>query len=178
MFLWGAGWSALKILTYDLPIEVIIFWRFFLMSLSFLPILYLLKKPLSLSSSGIKFVASSSVLNIAFMVFSFLGVKHGFAGNGGVVITTLTPLITFLLVAIIFKTKLLVSQYIGLFIGLIGGIILLELNDFSIFLNGSNIYFALCALIWAGVTLLAQHSNKHIHPIHYSFYIYVVATIA
>ncbi len=103
--------------------------------------------------------------------------KYGFAGNGGVIITTLTPLITFLLVAIIFKTKLFASQYIGLTIGLIGGIIILELNDLSIFLNSSNIYFALCAIIWAGVTLLSQFSHKHIHPVHYSFYISVVATI-
>ncbi|NOR58720.1 MAG: EamA family transporter, partial [Sulfurimonas sp.] len=80
MFLWGGGWSALKILTYDLSIEVIIFWRFFLMSLSFIPILYLMKVPLTLNRSGAKFVASSSVLNVSFMIFSFLGVKYGFAG--------------------------------------------------------------------------------------------------
>ena len=178
MFLWGGGWSALKILTYDLSIEVIIFWRFFIMSISFLPILYFIKEPLTLNASGAKFVASSSVLNIAFMIFSFLGVKHGLAGNGGVIITTLTPLMTFLLVAVIFKTKIFTSQYIGLLIGLIGGVIILELNDISLFLNGSNIYFALCAIIWAGVTLLSQHSNKHIHPVHYSFYISVVAAIA
>jgi drug/metabolite transporter (DMT)-like permease len=178
MFLWGGGWSALKILTYELPIEIIIFWRFFLMSISFIPILYFMKVPLTLNRSGAKFVASSSVLNVSFMVFSFLGVKYGFAGNGGVIITTLTPLMTFLLVAIIYKNKLFASQYIGLTIGLIGGIIILQLNDLSIFLNSSNIYFAICAVIWAGVTLLSQHSHKHIHPVHYSFYISVVATLA
>ena len=178
MFLWGGGWSALKILTYDLSIEVIIFWRFFIMSISFLPILYFMKKPLALTHSGAKFVASSSVLNIAFMVFSFLGVKYGFAGNGGVIITTLSPIMTFLLVALIFKTKLLASQYLGLIIGLLGGAIMLELTDVSQFLNGSNIYFALCAVIWAGVTILSQHSHQHIHPVHYSFYISVIATVA
>lgn len=136
-----------------------------------------MKIPLTLNRSSAKFVASSSILNVSFMIFSFLGVKYGFAGSGGVIITTLTPLITFLLVSIIFKTKLFASQYIGLTIGLIGGVIILELNDLSIFLNSSNIYFALCALIWAGVTLLSQHSHKHIHPVHYSFYISVVATI-
>ncbi len=178
MFLWGGGWSALKILTYELPIDIIIFWRFFLMSISFIPILYLIKEPMTLNRSGAKFVASSSVLNISFMVFSFLGVKYGFAGNGGVIITTLTPLMTFLLVAILFKTKLSASQYFGLILGIIGGIIILQLNDLNLFFNSSNIYFALCAVVWAGVTLLSQHSHKHIHPIHYSFYISVVATIA
>lgn len=177
MFLWGGGWSALKILTYDLPLEVIVFWRFFIMSLSFLPILFLIKKPLILNVSTLKFVAGSSVLNIAFMVSSFLGIKYGFAGGAGVVITTLSPVMTFLLVAIIFKKRLQNLQYFGLFLGVIGGAVLLELNHISLFLNGSNIYFLLCAIIWAGVTVLSQHSHKHIHPIHYSFLISIVATV-
>lgn len=178
MFFWGGGWSALKIITYDSSIEVILFWRFFLMSLTFIPILIFLKKPLTLNASGLKFVASSSVLNIAFMVFSFYGVKYGLAGAGSVIITTLAPVMTFILVALIFKTKLSLSQYAGLSLGLIGGVIMLELNNFSLFLNGSNIYFLLCAVSWAGVTILAQHSHKHVHPIHYSFYIALVATAA
>ena len=61
--------------------------------------------------------------------------------------------------------------------GIIGGAILLQVNDLSLFFNGSNSYFLLCALAWGGVTILAQHSHKHIHPIHYSFLISVVATV-
>jgi drug/metabolite transporter (DMT)-like permease len=177
MFLWGGGWSALKILTYELPMDVIIFWRFFLMSLSFLPILYFLKQPISLNKSSLKYIFGSSILNIAFMVFSFLGVKYGLAGAGGVIITTLSPVMTFLLVAILFKKRLHNLQYFGLTLGIIGGFIMLQLNDLELFLNGANIYFLLCATIWAGVTLLSQYSHKHIHPIHYSFFISVIATV-
>lgn len=177
MFLWGGGWSALKILTYNLPMDVIIFWRFFLMSLSFIPILIYLKKPISLNPSSLKYIFTSSVLNIAFMVFAFLGVLNGFAGSGGVIITTLSPLMTFLLVSIIFKNKLENKQYFGLLLGLIGGFIMLELTNFELFFNSANIYFLLCAIIWAGVTLLSQYSQKHIDPIHYSFLISVIATI-
>ena len=178
MLLWGGGWTALKILTYSLPMDVIIFWRFFLMSLSFIPMLYYIKKPISFTPNAIKYVAGSSVLNISFMVFSFMGIKHGLAGSGSVIITTFSPIMTFLLVALIFRKNLSRLQYIGLFLGLLGGYILLQLDDLSLFLNGSNIYFLLCATIWAGVTLLSQHSQKHIHPVHYSFLISVVATIS
>jgi drug/metabolite transporter (DMT)-like permease len=178
MLLWGGGWSALKILTYSSTIEVIVFWRFFLMSLSFLPILYFFKIPLTLNTKSLSFIAGSSILNIAFMVSSFLGIKHGLAGAGSVIITTLSPIMTFLLVAIIFKKQLLFKQYFGLSLGLIGGVILLQLNNIELFFNGSNIYFLLCALVWAGVTILSQYSHKHIHPIHYSFFISVVATIS
>ena len=177
MLLWGGGWSALKILTYNLPMEIIIFWRFFIMSLSFLPILYFVKKPLILNASNIKFVVGSSVLNVAFMISSFLGIKYGFAGGAGVIITTMSPIMTFILVAILFKNTLHYLQYFGLFLGLIGGFIMLELGNISLFLNSSNIFFLLCAIIWAGVTILSQYSHKHIHPIHYSFLISVIATV-
>ena len=178
MFLWGGGWTALKIITVSLPMDVIVFWRFFIMSVSFLPILYFLKTPIVLNKSNIKYIAGSSVLNIAFMVSSFYGVKYGYAGSGGVIITTLSPVMTFLLVALIFRNRLHNLQYLGLSIGIAGGVILLQLGDMSLFFNGSNTYFLLCAIIWAGVTLLSQYSHKHIHPIHYSFLISVVATIA
>ena len=177
MGLWGGGWTALKILTLKLPMDVIIFWRFFIMSLSFIPILYFFKTPIRLNTGSLKYIAGSSILNIAFMVFAFLGIKYGLAGAGSVIITTFSPIMTFLLVALIFKTKLTNRQYFGLLLGLIGGYILLQLNDFSLFLNGSNIYFLLCATIWAGVTLLSQHSQKHIHPVHYSFFIALIATV-
>ena len=178
MLLWGGGWTALKILTLDLPMDVIIFWRFFIMSISFLPILYFFKTPIKLNTSNLKYIASSSVLNIAFMVSSFVGIKHGLAGSGSVIITTFSPVITFLFVAILFKNRLYTHQYFGLTLGLIGGIILLQLTDFGLFIDSSNIYFLLCAVIWAMVTILSQHAQKHIHPIHYSFIISLVATLA
>ncbi len=178
MFLWGGGWTALKIITIELPMEVILFWRFFLMSVAFLPILYFLKKPITINTNSLKYIAMSSILNIAFMVSSFFGVKYGLAGSGGVIITTLSPLITFLLVFILFGKKLFPSQYLGLALGATGGVIMLELNDMSLFLNGSNVYFLLCAVIWAGVTILSQHSHRYIHPIHYSFLISLVATVS
>jgi len=148
------------------------------MTLSFVPILYFFKTPLQLNRSNIKYIFGSSVLNISFMVFSFLGVKYGLAGSGSVIITTFSPILTFLLVALLFQKHALFHQYFGLFIGILGGIILLQLNSLEQFFNGSNIYFLLCALTWAGVTILSQHSHKHIHPIHYSFIISIVASIA
>ena len=177
MLLWGGGWTALKILTYEMPMDVIIFWRFFLMTLSFLPILYFFKEPIRLHFGSIKYILSSAILNIAFMVSSFLGIKYGLAGAGSVIITSLSPLMTFILVAILFKKQIQKSHYIGLALGIIGGVIILQLNDLTLFFNGSNSYFLLAAIIWAGVTILSGRAHKHIHPIHYSFFISIIATI-
>lgn len=177
MLLWGGGWSALKVLTPELSMEVIVFWRFFIMSISFLPIIYFFKKPITLNSMSLRYIVGSSILNISFMICSFFGIKYGLAGSGGVIITTLTPIMTFLLVAIIFKKNLQKNQYIGILLGFVGAMIMLQVSDINLFLNSSNIYFLLCAIIWAGVTILSQHSHKHIHPIHYSFIISLVATV-
>ncbi|WP_455757394.1 DMT family transporter [Sulfurimonas sp.] len=177
MLLWGGGWTALKIITAYLPMDIIIFWRFFIMSISFLPILFFLKVPLKINISNLKYILGSSILNIAFMVSSFFGIKYGLAGSGGVIITTLSPVMTFLFVAILFKKRLHNLQYFGLGIGIFAGGLMLQLHDIYEFFNGSNIYFLLSAIIWAGVTILSQHSQKHIHSIHYSFLISIIATI-
>ncbi|MFT7861187.1 MAG: DMT family transporter, partial [Sulfurimonas sp.] len=177
MFFWGSAWSALKILTYELPMDVVVFWRFFFMTLAFIPVLIYFKKPLILNKDSLKYILSSSAFSVAFMFSSFYGIKYGLAGAGSVVITTFSPIMTFLLVAVLFKNKIGKRQYFGLLLGLVGGYILLRLDNMSLFLDSANLYFLLCATLWAGVTILSQHSQKYIHPIHYSFFISVVSTI-
>ena len=176
MFLWGGGWTALKILTQYEKIEVVTFWRFFLMSIAFFPIIFLLKKKFIFSTQSILYILIGSILNIVFMFFSYLGVKEGFAGAGSVIITTLSPLITFLIIRILFKTKLVFLEIVGLLIGLIGAVILLHVDSIDVFLNSANLYFLLAAFVWALITILAQKSHAFIHPIYYSFGISIVAT--
>lgn len=177
MFLWGGGWPALKLLTYTLPVEVVSFWRFFLMIFAFIPILLIMRKPLILKREALKYIIPSAVLNVLFMVFAFIGVQKGFAGSGGVVITTLSPVLTFLLVSLLFKKHPPKMQIIGLVIGFIGGLIMLQVTELIGDLNGAEIYFFLCALIWAILTLISQHSHAVIHPVHYSFFIAIFASI-
>jgi len=177
MFLWGAGWPALKILTYSLPVEVVSFWRFFLMIFAFIPVLFYLNKPLVLKKEALKYILPSAVLNVLFMVFAFLGVQKGFAGSGGVIITTLSPVLTFMLVSLVFKKHPPKMQLLGLLIGFIGGLIMLKITTLIGSFNGAEFYFLLCALVWALLTLISQRSHTVIHPVHYSFFIAVFATV-
>ena len=147
------------------------------MTLAFIPVLIYFKKPLKLDFDALKYALSSAVLNVAFMFSSFYAIKYGLAGSGSVIITTLSPIFTVIVMAVLFRKKLTTMQYFGLLLGLFGGYILLELHDISLFFHSANLYFVLCALIWVGVTILSQHSHRYIHPIHYSFIISVVATL-
>lgn len=179
MLLWGGGWSALKILTGSVSLEVLTLWRFIIMFFAFIPILFFFKQPLRLPKKGLKYILASSVLNIMFMVFSYIGVKYSTAGSGGVIITILSPLFTFVLSLLIFKHVHTKVQYLGLGIGVIGGAVMLDIAhfDLSSFIYKGEFYFILAAAVWAAVTQLAQKSHLHINPIHYSFFISAISML-
>ncbi len=179
MLLWGGGWTALKILTASVSVEVLTFWRFVIMFFGFIPILLFFKEPIKLPKKSLKYILISSVLNILFMFFAYLGVKFSTAGSGGVIITILSPLFTFLLSWIIFRHLHTKIQYMGLFIGLIGGFIMLDIQgmQWNTLLHSGEPYFVISAIIWALVTLNSQKSHVHINSIHYSFFISAFAMI-
>lgn len=177
MMLWGGGWAALKILTENVPWEVVTFWRFALMSIAFLPILWWYKKPIRISVHSFGWVSASAFLNAVFMGLSFWGVSVGTAGAGGVLITTLSPILTVLIAILFLGMKPSTRHGIGLVIGLAGGAVMLEVWHSELLTHGGNLIFLLSALVWALLTLCAQRSRLHIDPIHYSFLLGLIATI-
>jgi drug/metabolite transporter (DMT)-like permease len=168
MVLWGIGWPALKIVTQSVTVEVVTFWRFFIMFFAFIPVLLWWKKPLHVSKKAALIIIASALLNIMFMYFSFWGVQVGSAGMGGVLITTISPLLTVLLAVRFLHVQVRRSQWFGLVIGLIGGMVMLEVWTLEV-LQGGNAFFLMSALVWAGLTLLSQKSHLHLEPLHYSF---------
>jgi drug/metabolite transporter (DMT)-like permease len=104
--------------------------------------------------------------------------KYGLAGAGGVVVTTLNPIFTFILAAIIFKNNIRLKEIIGIVLGFIGGVILIEIwrvkGDYL--LTSGNLFFILAASSWASLSVVSQHSKKSVSPIVFTFYIIVLAT--
>jgi len=179
MTLWGAGWVALKILTPHVSFEVITFWRFFIMLVSFIPIIIFMKPKLLVPKKSWKYIILAATLNITFMVFSFFGIKFGTASGGAVIITTLTPLFTFLLMRLFDKKAMTSYQISGLSLGLIGGIIMLEVGfvSYESFFAKGNLFYIFASIIWAFITMLSQASHKYLNPVHYSFTISLIGTI-
>ncbi|KIM10292.1 MAG: hypothetical protein KU37_10860 [Sulfuricurvum sp. PC08-66] len=178
MIFWAAGWPALKIVSEDVSFEVVTFWRFAIMFLAFIPILFWVRRPLVWGYKAVSIVVVNAILNILFMVFAFFGVYYGTASGGGVIVTTLSPLMTFALGALFLGRTIGRWQAIGLAIGLAGGMVMLQLyGDLSDFFALGNGYFLAGALTWALVTLLSQHAHAHLHPIHYSFLIALVGVV-
>lgn len=177
MMLWGGGWPALKILTESVPWEVATFWRFALMSIAFIPVLAWHRKPIRFSVHALGWATLSALLNTAFMGFSFWGVMAGSAGAGGVVITTLSPVITVLIAIALLGMKPSRHHTLGLLIGLAGGALMLEVWHSDVLTHGGNLVFLLSALVWAVLTLSAQRSHLHLDPIHYTFLLGLIATV-
>lgn len=177
MMLWGGGWPALKILTESVSWEVATFWRFALMSVAFLPVLWWHRKPVRFSSGAFAWVSFSGFLNAVFMALSFWGVAVGTAGAGGVVITTLSPVLTVLIAVAVLGMKPERRHIVGLVIGLAGGAVMVQIWDGEVLLHGGNLIFLACALVWAALTLSAQRSHLHLDPIHYTFFLGLIATI-
>ncbi|HQS67678.1 MAG TPA: DMT family transporter [Sulfuricurvum sp.] len=177
MMLWGAGWPVLKILSQSVSWEVATFWRLAIMSLAYIPVLWWTKKPFRLDKSAWMTVSLSGFLYTLFMVLSFLGVHVATAGAGGMIITTLSPILI-VIIAIVFTGFRPSKQHIfGLGLGLLGGMIMVELWEGTILSNIGNLLFIFAAVTWSILSVLAQHSRQYVDPIRYSFFLGLVATL-
>lgn len=177
MMLWGAGWPVLKILSQSVSWEVATFWRLALMSLAYIPVLFWNKQPLRLARSAWTPVAVSGLLYALFMVLSFLGVEIATAGAGGMIITTLSPILI-VVIAIIFTGFRPSKQHIfGLGLGLLGGIIMVKVWEGTILTNVGNLLFIFAAATWSILSVLAQYSRQYLDPIRYSFFVGLIATV-
>ena len=178
MVFWGGGWVANKLIVDTANIVVLSFWRFFLTFVSLAPLFLFIRRSFRLSYKALRITAAGAVLNISFMLVAFVGVMHGMAGAAGVIITTLSPIITIALSAFFFAQPIRTVQVVGLGVGLFGGAVMLEVwhLDPALIFDGGNGYFLLAATIWAGVTIFSQRSHLHLDPFVYSFVLSGIAS--
>ncbi|WP_411824074.1 DMT family transporter [Leptospira sp. 'Mane'] len=180
MVSWGISWPIAKLVAKLLPIHVLVFWRFLVTFLSVIPLLYFMKIPFLLKSGRDYFnVLVGGIIYTLYGQFFFLGLVNGLPGAGGVLVTTLNPIITFFIVALVQRKKINKRQSLGLFFGLIGGLIILKVWQFSLgsLIQSGNLFFLLCAFTWATLSLNSQRTGESMSPIVYSLYVYLIGSI-
>ena len=173
MVFWGLSWPSAKILTaYSNPVNLTIY-RYAVVFITLLPILFFLKIPLKIKRKGIPFVVISALLLAVYSYFMFQGLSKGFAGAGGVLVTTLNPIFAYSLSLIIQRKRPSKNEAIGLFLGLLAGCVLLKIwgNLDSIFLSG-NLYFLASALLWSIMSRFTAKSNDYGSPFSFSLWMY------
>ena len=174
MTFWGSSWASSKVLTSYTSADVITFWRFFFALMASIPLVIILRIPIRIDGSALKYLFLASITNCAYSIMFFIGVNYGSAGKGGVLVTTLTPVFVYLLTYWVHKLQnnpkmMRGNEILGLTLGIIAGICLLDLGNLSVLFSKSNVFFVLCALDWAVLTLICQ--RVRIHPIAINFYI-------
>ena len=171
MIFWGANWTGAKIISTYAPIQVLVFYRFLLSALAVVPIILYKRLSFKLPPDIWPIVIFSSVLMGLYQWFYFEGVHLGLAGVGGVLVTTLNPLMTFAIEAVIKRKVLEKRELIGLGLGVISAVFFLQLWQFDLaqFWGSGTAYFFLAALTWSMLSIIGQHIK--LSPIVYTFYV-------
>ncbi|EEO26000.1 DMT family transporter [Helicobacter winghamensis] len=181
MFFWGSSWPSSKVLVTYTSADVVTFWRFFLALLASIPLVVMLKIPLRIDGKAFKYLLAAAVFNCLYSLMFFVGLNYGSAGKGGVLVTTITPVFVYLLTFGLYKIQKGVNksvkgnEILGVFLGIVAGICLLDLGNLQTLFSKFNVFFVLCALDWAVLTLVCQRIR--IHPIAINFYITLFSVV-
>lgn len=180
MAAWGASWTSAKVIAGMAQAEVLVFWRFFITFISFIPIVLWTKEQLRVDIKTLGMIFLSAVFLVFYNELFFAGLRLGLAGAGGVLVTTLSPMFTFILSAVFFRKPVGRKEIIGLLLGLVGGFIILDLGHFrgEELVKSGNLLFLLGALVWAALTVVSQKAQgKGVSTFVYSFYLYGFASL-
>lgn len=173
MLFWGFSWTAGKMAAEHSNAHVAAFWRYAISFITIIPVIWYLKTPLKSDRIGYLYMLGAGVLTALFNYLFFAGLSHGQAGYGGTMVTSLAPIITYILSIIIFATKVSPRQIAALSIGAFGALILLRVPfDGFAFLNIDSSYFLGCALVWSLVTVISQKAAKRAHLMFYTFVVF------
>lgn len=188
MALWAGSWVSGKLLSNGALHFQFIFWRLVITSFSYLIIHRIsirknsnyqglnrvLKKP---ALAGLIILSAAAL--IGYNTMFILGLTSGLAGKGGVIVTTLNPLIGFILGTVFYRNKFPLKSWLGIIPGLIGGMILVEPWKYSLaqLIDGGNLIFVAAAAFWALITFLAHKIQKDVSLWEFNLLTYAAAVL-
>jgi drug/metabolite transporter (DMT)-like permease len=172
---WGMSWVSVKILgRYINEYEMILF-RFGITAVTMIPIIGWMKHSFRITLRELGIVLLASLSFFAYMKYFFLGVKLGTASLGGAFVTTMIPIMTFVLLALMGTKKVTRRELTALVLGGIGVMTILGVWNRSLeeILVIHNLYFVLAAFLWAILTIVSS-KNRTLSVLVFTFYLYVI----
>ena len=180
MVTWGYSWVGAKILGPYGHVSTKIFLRFIFASVALIPILLKYHIPFKIDKKGFMFILWNSISLCSYNYFYFKSTHMGLAGVGGVLVTTLNPILTSLFVfSFLDKSSAKLKDFVGLIMGLTGGGIIMRLweMDIALMISSGNIFYILASCSWVSVTIASQKSKTHIHFLTFSFWSFLSASL-
>ena len=178
MFSWAIAWTNAKIVNQYLSFNNLIFLRFLIGFISIYPFVISKENIKILTINNLKYIIPSSIIFYIYNLFFFMGTHYGYAGKGAVLVTTLNPIITFIIMSIIEK-KITQKEITGIVVGIIGSLFIMNVfvEGFSNIFSINNIFFLICAITWGINTVITNYGQKKINSYQFIFYCYLFTTI-
>ena len=178
MFLWGLSWPSGKVLTHYSSAINFAVYRYIIVVATLFLLLALSRSSMKVSKAGLPSVLASGVLLAAYSYFFFMGLKNGSPGAGGVLVTTLNPIVAYTLGIFLNRKFPSKNETIGLVLGIVAGSILLQLwsGAHSLFESG-NIFFLLAALTWAVMSKFTSKGAQYGTSLGFSLWQYLVTLL-
>jgi drug/metabolite transporter (DMT)-like permease len=178
MLAWAGSFVSAKYLAVYINEHELVTYRYLITTLTTLPVLMYLNISYKIDMRNLAIAAITAILLVAYTKLFFLGTKIGTASLGGALITTLMPIIAFVIVLIFSKKKPVSKDWLALLIGAIGVSTMLEVWRFNLdeIFSTATVFFLWAATSWAFMSV-AMAQSKSVSPILLSFYIYLIATI-
>ena len=179
MAAWGGSWISGKVISKSMDFQVIVLMRLVLTLISFVPLLFVFRQSLKISKDTLLRIFLTSLVMVAINQLYFMGLQNGLAGIGGVLVPTLNPVLVFLLTLLLYHQKFHLKNFLIVFLGFIGGLLILEVWNISYvkLLASGNLFYIFCALAWAIFTLLGNSCLKKTSIWVYSFYLYLFGAL-
>lgn len=177
MIFWGASWISTKVLTTYVNEYELVFLRMGICFITMFPLIYFFKLSFKFDLKSLLLILVASVVLTLYSIVMFLGVEHGTGSFGGALVTTLIPINTFIIIAILNKKTISLKHSFALILGAFGVLNMLNIWNFDLneILSKDNIYFLLASLLWPVLTIITAKATK-INAFVFTFYTYVISS--
>lgn len=178
MIIWGISWPSNGILAkfgsaFDLG-----FFRYAFVVISLFVLLLILRTSLRMRKEGIPFIIISGILMAVYNYTFLAGLQNGSPGAGGILVTTLNPVMAYFIGMLIDWKRPSLNEGIGLGVGVLAGLILLQVwENESIFSKPGNILFLLSVVVWSILSKFTSKSARYGSPFAFSWWMYLVTLL-
>lgn len=178
MFCWGMSWASGKVLSGYGDASNIALFRFSVTFISLLLLLVLFRQKLAIVKKGMKDLLFASISISVYTWLFFKGLHAGKAGAGGVLVTTLNPIISYAIMLIFTRRKPNGRESLGLIIGLLAGAVLLNVwNEWEKIFAAGNLYFVLATFTWAILSIFTARSGRYGSPVTFSLWMFGLCSV-
>jgi drug/metabolite transporter (DMT)-like permease len=178
MLLWGFGWPSGKVLTHYTSAVNFSVYRYTIV-ITILSVIMLFRKvSFPVKKEGIPSILISGGLLALYSYFFYMGLKTGSAGAGGVLVTTLNPIVAYAIGILLTRKMPAKNEVIGLVLGTFAGSILLKLwSNGSAIADSGNLYFLAAAFTWAVMSKFTSKGSRYGSSLSFSLWQYLITLL-